>query len=87
MGAAQVLNGLRAGGFTVKADGDRLTVSPGGRLAEADRLAIRAHKAELIALVTAAPRAVAPPAKAANDERHRDAPAGADRGPRDLPGR
>ena len=82
MGASQVLDGLRAGGFTLKADGDRLTVSPGGKLAEADRLAIRAHRAELLALVTRAPRPVAPPATAANDERRRDAAAGAESGPR-----
>ena len=78
MGAAQVLDGLRAGGFTLRADGDRLTVTPGGKLAEADRLAIRAHKVELLALVTAAPRAAEPPARASNEERRRDAAAEAE---------
>lgn len=78
MGAAQVLEGLRAAGFTLRADGDRLTVTPGGRLAEADRQSIRAHKSELLALLTVAPRPVDPPTRAANDEGSRDAADGAD---------
>jgi TubC N-terminal docking domain len=67
MSAAQVLEGLHVAGFALSADGDRLTVTPGGKLTEADRQSIRAHKSELLALLRAAPRPVEPPTVAAND--------------------
>ena len=54
MGAAQVLAHLQAAGFRLHADGDRLTVAPASLLRDDDRDIIRAHKAELLALLTAA---------------------------------
>ncbi len=75
MGAAQVLERLRVAGFTLKADGERLTVIPGGKLAEADRQSIRAHKSELVALLSMAPMPLEPPTRAANDEGGTDTPA------------
>ena len=49
--AAGLLADLSARGFAVAAAGDGLRVTPAGRLSEADREAIRAHKAELLALL------------------------------------
>ncbi len=54
MGAAQVLSRLRAAGFQLHADGDRLTVAPASLLRDDDRDIIKAHKAGLLALLTAA---------------------------------
>jgi hypothetical protein len=51
--AVDVLADLRTRGFHLRRDGDRLLVNPGDRLAEADCVAIKAHKAELLAMLAA----------------------------------
>lgn len=51
MRAADVLAGLRARGFTLTPAGDRLAVAPAAALTEADRVTIRAHKAELLRIL------------------------------------
>lgn len=51
MTAGELLARLRASGFSMQADGARLTVIPGSRLTDSDRQAIRAHKAELLHIV------------------------------------
>jgi hypothetical protein len=53
MGAASVLAGLRDRGFAVSAEGDKLVVRPGSTLTAGLRVAICAHKAELLALLSA----------------------------------
>jgi hypothetical protein len=40
---------IEAAGFTLAAEGDRLTVSPAGRLTDDQRAKIRANKARLLA--------------------------------------
>jgi hypothetical protein len=50
MGAAHLLNDLLSRGLNLVADGDKLRVR--GKLTEDDRAAIRAHKAELLAVLT-----------------------------------
>ena len=55
MGAADLLEHLRAAGLTIKADGDRLTVTPRDRLTDDLRRAIREQKAALIAELGPAP--------------------------------
>lgn len=52
---ADLLAGLRAGGFTVAATGDRLRVSPASRLSATDRAAIRGHLSALVRLVGVGP--------------------------------
>jgi hypothetical protein len=74
MGAVQVMEGLRAAGFTLKADGDRLTVFPGGKLSDPDRHAIRAHKSELLVLLGMASGRVEPPTKPGADTSGTDTP-------------
>ena len=49
--ALQLLQALRARGFTAEVHGDRLFVAPGDQLTEADCEAIRRAKPELMALV------------------------------------
>jgi hypothetical protein len=66
MGAAEVMEGLRSAGFTLKADGDRLIVFPGGKLSDPDRHAIRAHKSELLALLSMASEPIEPPSRPAD---------------------
>jgi hypothetical protein len=46
--APALLAALRATGFTLTADGDRLLVAPGAKLSQADRDAITAGKAGLL---------------------------------------
>ena len=46
--------GLRSAGFTLTFDGDRLRVSPADRLSEEQDAVLRTHKADWLALFTAA---------------------------------
>ena len=55
MGAAQVLSRLRAAGFDVHADGDRLKVAPASLLDDSTRSSIKAYKAALLALLAGPP--------------------------------
>lgn len=50
---ADIIAGLRHRGMTLEVADGRIGVSPADRLTEADRGAIRAHKPELLALLTA----------------------------------
>ena len=75
MNAVDLLEHLRGTGFRLDVDGDSLLVTPGARLTDDDRTVIRAHKPELVALLTG--RAT-PPATARNRP-YRLAPADADR--------
>ena len=54
MEAAEILHTLSDQGFTLAVEGDRLTVSPSSRLTDPMRAEIRAHKPELVALLTQA---------------------------------
>ena len=67
MGAAHVLAHLQAAGFRLHADGDRLTVAPASLLRDDDRDIIRAHKAELLALLKGPLEPPETPRRAAND--------------------
>jgi len=51
--AATLVADLRARGLVIEAVGDRLKITPPGVLTEADRAALRAHKAALLALLRA----------------------------------
>lgn len=53
MTAAALLQRLLADGFGIGVDDDRLIVKPASKLTETDRVAIRAHKVELLGLVQA----------------------------------
>lgn len=57
MGAADLLSALGAAGLSVSVDAGRLMVSPASRLTDTHRDAIRHHKAELLALLSAPPAA------------------------------
>jgi hypothetical protein len=52
MSAPQLLADLTAAGFTLTAQGGSLVVSPSSRLTDAQRAAVRTHRADLLALVT-----------------------------------
>lgn len=54
MGAAEILHTLTDQGFTLAAAGGRLTVNPSSKLTDAMRAEIRAHKPELVELLTQA---------------------------------
>ena len=54
MNAAHILTDLTDQGLTLTLVGDRLTVSPASGLTDVTRALIRDHKAELIALLSAA---------------------------------
>lgn len=56
MSAADLLRHLRMSGLTISVDGDRLMVSPSSNLTTPDRENIRAHRGELLRLLTATPR-------------------------------
>lgn len=56
MTAENIIADLQARGFTLQPNGERLTVAPSSRLTDADRLTIREHKAELLALLSEAER-------------------------------
>ncbi len=51
MGASRLLSDLRAAGFNLRPDGDRLLVWPASRLNDGLRAEIRKHKAGLLALL------------------------------------
>jgi hypothetical protein len=59
--AADLLAGLTRQGFTFAPEGDGIRVTPASRLTEADRQAIRANKAELLAMLVSVPTAATPP--------------------------
>jgi hypothetical protein len=61
--AAQLVERLRARGVDLLTDGERLGVRPAGVLTEAEREALRQHKAEVLALLRSSP----PPATAPAD--------------------
>src|SRR4051794_37358965 len=46
---------LRAAGFSLRAEGQRLIIAPASRLSDTQRAAIRAEKANIIALLSGAP--------------------------------
>ncbi|NKN34101.1 hypothetical protein [Marichromatium bheemlicum] len=54
MDAAEILHTLADQGFSVAVDGERLTVAPVSRLTDDLRAEIREHRAEVVALLTAA---------------------------------
>lgn len=56
--AARLLDDLQQRGYSVHAEGQDLYVLPAGRLTEADRIAIKDHKAELLSLLNAAGEAM-----------------------------
>jgi len=51
--AATLIADLRARGLVIEAVSDRLKITPPGVLTDADRAALRAHKAELLTLLRA----------------------------------
>lgn len=51
MAAVRALNRMRAAGFTLELEIDRLMVEPLSRLTDAQRADIRAHKSALVALL------------------------------------
>lgn len=51
MSPATMMQRLTASGLTIRADGERLIVSPRERLTEPDRAMIREHRAELVAFI------------------------------------
>jgi hypothetical protein len=53
--AADLLHSLRERGFALVLVDGRLSVSPGSLLTDADKLALKTHKADLIALLEAEP--------------------------------
>lgn len=55
MGARDLLAELACLGVTVTADGERLIIQPASKLTDELRAALRAHKAELLAAVSAPP--------------------------------
>lgn len=57
MNAASLIESLAWRGISVLADGDTIKVSPASGLTDEDRLAIRDHKAELLALLGRQPDA------------------------------
>ena len=61
MGAAEILRTLTDQGFTLAAAGGRLTVNPSSKLTDAMRAEIRAHKPELVELLTQAANDSRPP--------------------------
>ena len=62
MGAPDLLHHLRGAGLTVTpADGGGIRVMPAGILTDAQRQAIRDHRAELLALLASAPPPPPPP--------------------------
>jgi len=54
--ASTLIADLRARGLVIEAVDDRLKITPPGVLTEADRAALRAHKAELLTLLRAPDR-------------------------------
>src|SRR5262245_63434904 len=50
-GAVELLEGLRRRGFALAPEGDSLRITPSSRLSPELRQAIRAHRAELLALL------------------------------------
>lgn len=66
MNAAALLSDLTDQGLTLALAGERLTVSPASSLTDVTRALIRDHKAELIALLTAANEPAAPPLHPSN---------------------
>lgn len=57
--ALRLLWRLEEAGFQVRLDGPALVVSPGSKLTSVDRVTIRAHRDELVALVRAVEEMVA----------------------------
>ena len=53
MNAADILTALRADGFELMAEGDRIRIEPGDRLTDEALSLIRAKKAELLRLLAA----------------------------------
>ena len=53
MNAADILTAVRADGFELMAEGDRIRIEPGDRLTDEALSLIRAHKAELLRLLAA----------------------------------
>lgn len=51
MDAATLLHELQAEGFTIRADGGRLILSPAGRLGERRKALVREHKPALLAII------------------------------------
>jgi hypothetical protein len=62
--ATELVAGLRRRGFAISAKGDGVLVSPASKLTDADRQAIRASKAELLAALAAEASAETPPGQA-----------------------
>lgn len=54
MNPADILIALRADGFVLTAEGDRIRIEPGDRLTDEAFALIRAHKVELLQLLRAA---------------------------------
>lgn len=56
LGATLLLRELRTAGMAVRLDGERVMVSPGGSLSEAQGKMIREWKPELVALLRSEPK-------------------------------
>lgn len=58
MAAVRALNRMRAAGFSLALENDRLMVEPLSRLTDAQRAYLRAHKSALVALLNASSAAI-----------------------------
>lgn len=71
MDARELLHHLAGAGFTVAADGDRLTVSPASKLTDELRAALRTAKLELLAILAERTTTEPAPPRTCADCRHR----------------